>query len=60
MKKQIIYLVITILFLSTFAAAQFPKIKIPKIKTPEVPKVGKDIGSSVGTSKREKSSECDG
>ncbi|MEK7723419.1 MAG: hypothetical protein AAB336_03655, partial [Acidobacteriota bacterium] len=46
MKKQIIYLTITILFLSTFAAAQFPKI--PQI--PKVPKIDKNIGSSVGMS----------
>jgi hypothetical protein len=50
MKKHIIYLVITILFLSTFAAAQFPKIKIPTVKTPKLPKVDKNIGSSVGMS----------
>lgn len=46
MKKNIIYLVITTLFLSTFVAAQFPKI--PKI--PQIPKIDKNIGSSVGMS----------
>lgn len=47
MKKHIIYLVITILFLSTFAAAQFPKIpKLPKV--PKVPKVDRNIGQEIG------------
>jgi hypothetical protein len=53
MKKHIIYLAITILFLSTFAAAQFPKIKIPKLpKTPKIDKnVGNEIGKTSGSSK---------
>ena len=50
MKKHIIYLAITILFLSSFAAAQFPKIKIPKL--PKIDKnVGNEIGKTTGTSK---------
>lgn len=51
MKKNLVFSVAIVLFLSTIAAAQFPKITLPKIKTPELPKAGKDIGSSVGTSK---------
>lgn len=53
MKRSILYTLTAVLFLSTFASAQFPKIKIPKI--PKVPKVdkniGNDIGNSIGTSK---------
>jgi hypothetical protein len=51
MKKSILYALAAILFLSTVVFAQFPKISIPKIKTPKIPKAGKDIGSSAGTSK---------
>ncbi len=48
MKKSIIYGVITILILSTFATAQFPKFKIPKITKPKIPKIDKNIGENVG------------
>ncbi len=45
MNKNLVFSVIAILFLSTFAAAQFPTIKIPKL-----PKIDKTMGSSVGMS----------
>ncbi len=47
MKKITLYTTLTILILSTFAAAQFPKIKIPKIKKPKIPKIDKNIGENV-------------
>lgn len=49
MKKSILYGLAAILFLSTFANAQF-KIKIPKIKKKKISKVRKDIGKSIGIS----------
>ena len=50
MKKTIISGLVTILFLSTVATAQF-KIKIPKIKKPKVPKVSEKVNKSVGSTK---------
>ena len=60
MKKPILYGLITILFLATFATAQFPKIKIPKlpkvdkekIKTSEVPGVSNSLGSTKGKNRQ--------
>ena len=46
MKKNIVFSVVAILFLSTLAAAQFPKIKVPKL--PKVPKIDKNIGTEIG------------
>ncbi len=50
MNKTILYAITAILFLSTFATAQFPKIKIPTVNTPKLPKLDKMIPSSVGMS----------
>lgn len=57
MKNNIVFSIAAVLFLSTFAAAQFPKIKIPTVKMPTVPKVDKAVPGidkavpgSVGTS----------
>lgn len=50
MKKNIIFSVVAILFLSTFAAAQFPKIKIPTVKTPKLPKDVGDMKNKSGMS----------
>ena len=50
MNKTILYAITAILFLSTFATAQFPKIKIPTVKTPKLPKIDKTVPGAIGMS----------
>ena len=50
MKKNIVFSILAVFFLSTFAAAQFPKIKIPTVKTPKLPAGAEQAKNGVGMS----------
>ncbi len=57
MKRNLVYVVATILFLTTFTSAQFGKLKLPKINKKKVEKhkadkIGKSIGSSKGKNRQ--------
>jgi len=47
MKRNFVFVISTILFLTTFASAQFGKLKIPKISKGKIPKIGKKTSRGV-------------